>query len=1597
MKRESAERDPLEEAAESFLARLRAGERPSLSEYEARHPELAADIRDLFPALVMMEQGRRYVENPPAPDPARLTGEQVPRQLGEYRLLREIGRGGMGVVYEARQESLGRHVALKVLPFNSLARPEHLERFRREARAAARLHHTNIVPVHGVGEHQGVHYYAMQLIHGQGLDSVLEEVRRLRGLGRDSLTDPVLATTVARGMVSGHYSGTGSAAGTGSGAVDFLPPNFGSVKILPASRADAASSGDVKGSSLHLQPDCQYFASVARIGAQAAEALAYAHSQGVVHRDIKPSNLLLDTSGRLWITDFGLAKAEDSDELTQPGDILGTVRYMSPERFVGQADERSDVYGLGITLYELLTLRPAFDQGPRGTLIEQVSHLDPPRPRWLDPRIPRDLETIVLKAMAKEPGRRYASAGELAEDLQRFRTDRPILARRVHTLERLWRLCRRNPALAWLTGSVAALVLAVAVVSSLSAVWLKGERDRARQAEQSLSRQFKQTDKQRLRAEEAEQQGRLELGKSLLAQGTANQRTGLAGQRFASLELFGRAAAYLRSDPHGEKCLPEVRDQAIAALGLSDLRVHWQRPIGTVMSICCDARLERYAFFKTGSRDLVVRRMEDDRELFRLPPPAVPFWHAHPVFSPDGRYLAATYFTSGEVEALLRVWRLGNREPIFSQTVGGLAPAFHPDGRRLLFCPPGGGLGIWDLEAGCEAKRLPLNLKHYGICVASDGRRFAVNADNSQHPLVKMLDLESGGELASWNSQVGNGAMAWSADGRLLAIGSSDGPVFVWDVRRGQLASVLQGHTAKVISCYFAHEGHLLATYAWGGTSRLWDAASGEALATVTGHLIGPFSPDDRWLPFMHNDKIGVWEVAHGRECRTLHPGMIGNRIDKPEAGTAVHGADISPDGRLLAAACGDGVRLYDTATGSELAHLPVGECGTVLFEPKGQSLITYCRTGLYRWPIRFDDHGGSERLRVGPPRLLGRGMSARVFGYCKAAWMPGCHTLAVADNDNARILLIDMTHSRRGGRQPAVLPSKHHRMTSIAVSPDGRWAAAGGWNARGLQVWNVAERRLECVLPPEQGFTVSFSPDGRWLASHSQHPETGGYFFFDVGSWKRGLAMPGSDPCALSPPVFSRDGRLMALSISTQQILLADAGSGRAIAHLSTLEPLSPGPLAFSSDGTRLVASTAKRTLLLWDLRAVRAELAARNLDWDQPPYPPPAAGEHRKPSDIQVEVGDLLDRERYSLILTLFPFHAEAYYQRGLAYARYGQLVQARADFTMSLALKPDHAGAHFHRGLIDLGQRRPAVALADFSRAIDLEPKRAEAYRARGRAHLILRHCDEAISDLSRFLDIRPGDPEAWRLRAMGHVGLQKWDRALADLTRAIDLDAEYIAPRINRAYVYARQGRWSEAAADFARTVELDPNHHLHWYHLAALRLRLGDRQEYRRICRQMLARFGNTDNRRIAERTAGTCALAPDSRIDPGLIVKLADRAVTGAEKHRDYPWFVLAKALAEYRAGHDAAAIAWLNRLGPQVDGVHRDAEAFAILAMANYRLASGGGPNTPRLAEEARSALRHAEAILSQKMRPSGANYPFPLWLRAQILCREAETLLMN
>ncbi len=434
----SAGEDPrLLEAAREYLAELEAGRVPDRQAYLARHPELAAELGECFDGVELAHAAAQVME-PAAPPPAEFPAQT----LGDFHILREVGRGGMGVVYEAVQLSLGRRVALKVLPFAATLDARQRQRFLMEARAAAGLHHSNIVPVHAVGCERGVHYYAMQLIDGRPLDAVIEELRGSRPAG----------TTVD-------------------------------------ARGGATADGTSPRTSQRPGRGRESYRTTARLAAQVADALEYAHEAGVIHRDIKPANLLLDAKGNVWVTDFGLAQVCDVS-LTRTGDLLGTLRYMSPEQAAGQravVDQRTDVYSLGATLYELLTLEPIFNGQDRRTLLRQLLEEEPRPPRQLDRAIPVELETIVLKALAKAPEDRYATAGAMAADLRRFLDERPILARRPSLVERGRKWVRRHPS--FLAAAMLAL-LSVVVGLGVTTVLVSRAEARARQRADEAEKRF---------------------------------------------------------------------------------------------------------------------------------------------------------------------------------------------------------------------------------------------------------------------------------------------------------------------------------------------------------------------------------------------------------------------------------------------------------------------------------------------------------------------------------------------------------------------------------------------------------------------------------------------------------------------------------------------------------------------------------------------------------------------------------------------------------------------------------------------------------------------------------------------------------------------------------------------------------------------------------------------------------------------------------------------------------------------------------------------------------------------------------------------------
>ncbi|MEQ1826964.1 MAG: serine/threonine-protein kinase [Pirellula sp.] len=538
--KDANERHPIDLLSEEFASRLRRGEHPSVEEYANKYPQHAEWIRSTFPSIALVERISGNEEHKRLTKPTTelpRTSDHPPNTLGDYEIVQEIGRGGMGVVYEAVQQSLNRHVALKVISTLVSGNEKHRSRFRHEAEAAASLHHTNIVPIYGIGEEREVLYYAMQLIDGVPLNEVIERLRdgaiqnahsselgtssnatsksvKLKSkvtnmrfdsiqaadwLLRQSRSYPFFAPSTASRDTAAtvkHPSVT-----THHGAMDSR-----TVPISPRVIQDPLLNGESpKPDSTFLTRD--YFRNVARTIANAANAIDYAHRQHILHRDIKPANLLLDHEGTVWITDFGLARRTDLEGVTQSGEVLGTLRYMAPEQIAGRGDSRMDIYSLGLTLYELLTLRPAI-QSPKLRMLDPIRNSVVPRLRAINPNVPRDLEIITLKACAYAPEHRYQTAGELEADLRRFLEDRPICAKKTTKLESLARWARRNPAIASLAFTAAGMLLCIA---GLLTVWNRQQQrsiveigkqyDRAEQNLREKSDAFDSVRKEQARAE----------------------------------------------------------------------------------------------------------------------------------------------------------------------------------------------------------------------------------------------------------------------------------------------------------------------------------------------------------------------------------------------------------------------------------------------------------------------------------------------------------------------------------------------------------------------------------------------------------------------------------------------------------------------------------------------------------------------------------------------------------------------------------------------------------------------------------------------------------------------------------------------------------------------------------------------------------------------------------------------------------------------------------------------------------------------------------------------------------------------------------------
>jgi WD40 repeat protein len=1011
------------------------------------------------------------------------------RYFGDYEVYEELARGGMGIVFRARQVSLDRPVALKMILAGKLATPAQLTRFYSEAAAAAKLDHPNIVPIYEVGEHHGQHFYSMRLIEG------------------------------------------GTLAG----------------RTLPAQAPDTSGPAGEKFGS-------QYCANLI---CQVAHAVHFAHRHGILHRDLKPTNVLLDKNDKPYVTDFGLAKVAGDDlGLTQSAAVLGTPAYMAPEQASGSARQlttAADIYSLGAILYELLTGRPPFVADTPLAAMRKVIDEKPVAPRRLArlksrPEVDKDLETICLKCLRKDPQSRYRSAQALAEDLERWLAGEPILARPASGPERFRLWCKRKPLVAGLWGSLA-LALAAGAVGVL---W------QWRRAAQSASE-----------ARQAETRARDELWRAELERARAQRRTGEEGQSALSLEAAARAA---RIRPGLES-----RNEAIAALALTDLQFV---PIWTNFTTFFLARfspsVERAAVTLAGG-GVRLLRTGDGREESVLP--SIGTAASRLSFSPDERLLAVNYASGSNV-----VWDLATQSPRLAWGPSPVAGEFTPDGGYVLKFENSGVLSCVALRDQQERWHCQTGRGLWSLNFQPEGKYFA--AYYLQSPVVEVRSLDTGELVRTLTHPSDLTSLAWSPNGKTLAAGVESGRIFTWDITSAAEPGNWRAQDDSVVALGFAPSGRWLITAGWDGSIRLWTLP--ECRLAVVGRGYTPlyqvqFDPDERWLGCGRRGKVlGLIRISPSTVLRRIHV--------PPGEKRGAWSLDVSHDGRLMAAAYSDGLRVFELATGSEVARLTDEHFFSALFTTDGAALITCGLSGIARWPLERIQNGSANGLRLGARQSIREGLSL-VF----AALSADGRWLAAANQRAACVAVYDMS-------QPTnrFALTEHRAISQVALSPDGRWVASGTWNGRGVKIWALASKGLVRELPVTQTARVTFSPDSRLLVTGSES-----YQVWDTASWNELYQGPDSEN-VYRPSAFSPDGGALAVVKGQSVIELLDPASGRVLADLEAPGSATISWLRFSPDGSALLALEWARDIQVWDLRQLREKLGSLNLDWDAPRHLP-------------------------------------------------------------------------------------------------------------------------------------------------------------------------------------------------------------------------------------------------------------------------------------------------------------------------------------------------------------------------------------------------------
>ena len=1051
-----------------YLLREELNDGPEIDDYLRRFSEFAAALRRQFELHTALESGGALLDPGDPRDEQHQAGtagsagwttRELPIKFGDYELLEEISRGAMGVVFKARQTSLNRVVAVKLILAGQFAGPEQVRRFHREAEAMAGLRHPNIVAIHEVGMHEGRHYLAMQYVAGRSL----ADVRRDR-------------------------------------------------RLTPREAA----------------------LSVRRL----ADAIQHVHDQGILHRDLKPSNVLVDESGRPRITDFGLAKyTRGNADLTSPDAMVGTPNYMPPEAACGRRGTSGpaiDIYSLGAILYELVADRPPFSGDTPLETLWQVLHSEPPALRLFNPRVPRDLETICTKCLEKHPARRYASAGALANDLQRFLNGEPTVARPLGAVGQMWKWVLRKPAVAALVAVTMVALVGGLVGTAWHTVTLRKALDVAEQ---------RRTEAQNLSAMASLREQRVRQYLYAADMKLADE----AWKRSHILQTINILNRY-RDDPPAE-----------------DLRTFaWHR----LWSLC-----NRHELQLSGH----------DGDVYCVD------------FSSEGS-LVATCGADGT--ARLWDARTGEQRRVLRGHTGELSSVrFSPKGEILATCGDDKTVRLWDVSSGRELAQLRGHgAGVFAIAFSPDGTLLASGAQDRQAKIWNVQRRAEQQTLTGHKGAIES--LEFSPDGRILATGSGNRTVKLWQVADGTERATLLGHSGVVLCVAFSPDGKVLASGSEDRTVMLWEVADGKNIGTLVGHAevvqSVAFSPDGRTVAAAVKDgTVQLWNVGgqapSGRE-ETNPPGNAPRVPDKPARQLRGHTGRIWYLAYRLATASGDGtVRVWDlteTVDRRRLALSPNNRVQSLAFSSKAGHFVTatgrredsrvvnvrHLRSGIDTNPSSYDERSERKFVAMSP--------DGNSQAYARRETKSPRHTVKV-------------TNVRSGGIQSEMTATINDNIANAtaaliraAVSSGGQFVALA-FEEGTLVLWDMTEQTQVRLVGHADGIdAVQFSPDGTMLASGGRDHSV---ILWDTSTASRRSVLRDHGG-AVRALAFSPDGRILAAGGVGRTLILWDVAEKDRLAILPP-QDADVECLAFSPKGRTLVSGGADGTVKLWDV-ATRQEV---------------------------------------------------------------------------------------------------------------------------------------------------------------------------------------------------------------------------------------------------------------------------------------------------------------------------------------------------------------------------------------------------------------------